>query len=400
MKNKTLLSLIIPTKNRKYTAAIVIKNLVKDFEKYIKNGELEIIIYDTSEENILKNELKEIINHISYRFNAQSLGFCDDFNNAVSDFNGEYACIIGDDDLVLPEIMSFVEWMQLKKIHSVAFKTSALYFWENYSHKIFGKSDSKSLKVYPFDGNMQVFEPQLELEVLLNSGMQNFSTLPKLYYGIVSREKLQELRALLGNLFFGTSPDISIAIGLSTIIATHIVVDYPIFLPGFSAASGSGKSSSGAHFGRLEDHSQTKAFAQNWPTFLPRLYSVQTVWAHSGIETLKKLGMSSEEIRTKLNFSEMYANTLFFNFSKASLIAKEILRLHHMRDYSLFQLFYKIVVKFYRILLIRIYEILLKIGKFGKYKLFLNVNDKEIIEASDCLKKYVIDNKLSIKYDS
>lgn len=58
------------------------------------------------------------------------------------------------------------------------------------------------------------------------------------------------------------------------------IVDYPLILPGSSAASTAGMSATGKHRGELSEVEHFQAFRHlDWPAVIPRFWTVETVWA-------------------------------------------------------------------------------------------------------------------------
>src|SRR5690606_4192891 len=114
-----------------------------------------------------------------------------------------------------------------------------------------GDSDAGRLLVRSFRGGVTSLDPRAELIASARRGFQTFDRLPRIYYGIVRRTRLDQLREHAGGCFFGSSPDISGAVGLAQFVETPVLVDSPIFLPGSSARSGAGLSGLKKHSGSL-----------------------------------------------------------------------------------------------------------------------------------------------------
>jgi hypothetical protein len=135
---------------------------------------------------------------------------------------------------------------------------------------------------------------------------QGTDGLPKIYHGIVKRSLIEQITTASGFMFHGSSPDVSGAIALALISKKFVIIDYPLTIPGASGASNTGRSAVNKHIGKLEDENQTKIFQQSgWSIGVPKFFSVETVWAHAAIETLK----SNQQLNllTKFNFPYLLA---------------------------------------------------------------------------------------------
>jgi hypothetical protein len=83
-------------------------------------------------------------------------------------------------------------------------------------------------------------------------------------------------------------------------------------LPGSSSKSGAGISAEKKHVGRLEDQIQLPINMINqWPINVPKFYSVQTVWAQSGVSAL--IAMERNDILQDYNVPLLHAMAATFN---------------------------------------------------------------------------------------
>ena len=76
----------------------------------LKLPEIEICIQDNSDTDDLRREIESLkSDQVVYNYHAGILSFVDNFSEAVSISHGEYVCMIGDDDGILPNIVEYVE---------------------------------------------------------------------------------------------------------------------------------------------------------------------------------------------------------------------------------------------------------------------------------------------------
>jgi hypothetical protein len=139
---------------------------------------------------------------------------------------------------------------------------------------------------------------------------QGTDGLPKLYHGLVTREMLEEVRRQSGEYFHGSSPDVSMAVALSYVLASRngsfFTIDYPLTIPGASGGSNTGRSAMNTHKGKLDSEKQTRAFiSSGWPCGVPKFFSVETVWAHACLSTLSAMHASYELLN--YNYSRLLA---------------------------------------------------------------------------------------------
>ena len=101
--------------------------------------------------------------------------------------------------------------------------------------KIKGKEkDNGRLEIKKLSLKIKKYSTIGEVEKLMKTGAQNYMelNLPKLYHGIVKRKYLNLIKEKTGNFIGGLSPDIYLAVALSTLIKKIIKIDYPLTIFG------------------------------------------------------------------------------------------------------------------------------------------------------------------------
>ncbi len=278
------LSIVIPTRNRLQYVTHAIKSILN-----IDGDDFELVIHDTSDTRELESYLVENVcdTRLRYYYSEPPLTFSETFNKSVLLSTGEYVCIIGDDDGVNPEIIQATRWAKDQNIEAITPLINISYFWPDFRFKYYKDTDAGCLKVAKFSGNVFFSNVEQEMLACAKGAFQDFSLLPKIYNGIVSRRCLNRVYQSAGSFFFGASPDISGSLAVASYIDRLCVVDYPLVIAGNSALSGSGRSAMKKHVGRLDAEPQTQPFCNTWPDSVPAFYSVQTVWAQAAIEGLR-----------------------------------------------------------------------------------------------------------------
>ena len=280
-----LLSIIIPTKNRQKYCMIAVKEILK-----FKNDVIEVVIQDNSDSDILRGELEALKNRsLKYHYHPGSLSFVDNFSEAVSLATGRYICMIGDDDSVLPNIISVTENANANEYDAIIPGLNAVYCWP--TEKPFIKHAENGYLCLSFVKD-KVYEVNLEkgLTQLLAHGGQGYQgyDLVRLYHGIVKKDCIEEVIRLTGKCFDGLTPDIYISVALSLICKKVLRLGYPITISGICPRSGSSDSATGKHTGKLQDAPHFKGHKNyQWDKKAPLIYSVESIWAETVCHALR-----------------------------------------------------------------------------------------------------------------
>lgn len=288
MENNFLLSIIVPTKNREFYASHTVSQILS-----LQDDRVQVIVQDNSDTTKLFDMLKKYHEdkRLKYNYSSEVLSFVDNFNHAVESADGEYVCIIGDDDAILPQIIKVVEWAKDSGVEAIKPSLNAVYFWPD-SKALKEKVDDGNIFIYGMDISAQKCNPRQEVQKLMNQGAQRYLSLDlvKLYHGIVKRDKLEEVKNRTGKYFGGLSPDIYISVALSLVVNKMVKIDFPLTISGICNKSGSSDSATGKHTGYLEDAPHFRGHdSYEWSSLTPRFYSVDTIWADSALAALVDL---------------------------------------------------------------------------------------------------------------
>jgi glycosyltransferase involved in cell wall biosynthesis len=319
--SKYLLSIVVPTKNRAIYALATLKQVLS-----IQHDNLQLVIQDNSEDTVLKELVADFRNdkRLKYNHTEGNVSFSKNFEIAVSRAEGEYICIIGDDDGINPEIIEFVAAAKSKGIAAIKPELKAIYVWPNCG--IFLKNNPKddgTLFVHHFDGKVNAFSTQMELKKLFQHGGQAYLdlNLVKLYHGIVKKSIINDIIKRLGSCFGGLSPDIYSAVALSCIQERVLTVNYPLTISGIASRSGSADSALGKHTGSLNDAPHLKGQINYiWAEEVPKFYCVETIWADSALAAAKDLKNSI--LLKNFSISALTAYCLFSHFDFRKVIIR------------------------------------------------------------------------------
>lgn len=296
---KYILSIIIPTKNRQKYCLAAIRQILS-----LNLSEIEICIQDNSDTDILRNEISSIASeNIVYNYHEGVLSFVDNFSEAVSLSHGEYLCMIGDDDGILPSIMDMVRFMKGKGIDSLIPSLGAVYYWPS-DNPIVANGEKGVLTLSYLRSKARYTNSQKALLKLLKGAVQNYTSLdmPRLYHGIVKKTCLEDIKEQTGKYFDGLTPDIYMAVALSFVCKKTLRIDTPITISGICPTSGSNDSATGKHTGKLEDAPHFRGHTDyHWDEHIPAFYSVDTIWAETLMQALTMF--KRDDLKSKFNMS-------------------------------------------------------------------------------------------------
>ncbi len=282
-----LLSVAMPTHNRARYAIHAIQSVLAQGDE-----RLELVVSDTSTDGELATWLAAHPAGRDPRLNyfrpAQRLDMTGNHNAAVAACRGEFLCLIGDDDTIGPYALEAAQWALAQGIDVIAPNVVANYVWPDFRSRYFGAGHSSRLYFARHMGGGRLCEARDALALALSQAAQGTDGLPKIYHGLVRRHLMERVRERSGQYFHGSSPDMSGAVGLAACGGRFLEVDFPLSIPGASGGSNTGRSAMNTHKGKLTAESQTSGFAASgWSPGVPKFFSVETVWAHAALETLR-----------------------------------------------------------------------------------------------------------------
>lgn len=302
-----LVSVVVPTHNRSQYAIACIQSLLE-----IHSQQLQLVVHDTSTDEcrLAQWAATQSDPRLRYVHWRERLSMTENHERALALAEGEYICLIGDDDSVSGRIVQVAAFARREGIACLTPRVKAMYSWPDFRTRIYGDAHAGKVYLEAFDGELQKFEAATSLTATLAMACQGTDELPKLYHGLVRRDLLEALRVRQGRVFFGASPDMSAAVGLALLCKQHYVIDLPFTLPGASSGSNTGRSAVNKHKGDLETDPHMRPFKDlQWPEVLPRFFSVETVWAHAAWETLRLT--EADVWLERFNLRRLYALCLF-----------------------------------------------------------------------------------------
>ena len=275
-----LLSIVIPTCDRQhyaYAAAAQARSACP---------EAQIVIHDNSESDMLRALLLDL--DVVYKHCPKKKSFVGNFSAACSLAAGEYICVIGDDDGILPNIEKLVRSLSECNIDACVPEKAPAYFWP----KSFGH-ESGELIVHAVDGSARKIDASINLLDFIRHGCVDYlqRDFVRSYHGIVKRDLYEKVKSKVGDYFSGLSPDIYGAMALSCIAENVISISYPVTIAGACVKSATVQADSGKHVGALNEAPHLKGRpGYEWTMGVPKFYSVETIWADSAMAALRDMG--------------------------------------------------------------------------------------------------------------
>ncbi len=291
-----LLSVIIPTKNRQYTAVFAVRSVLN-----IQSDDVEVVVQDCSDDASLGEmiSLEFAGDHRIKYFHSgtDTISLTQNWNFAIANAKGKYIAGIGDDDAVLPYCLDVAVWLD-KNDHDAALGPILTYIWKD----AYIGSFSNSRLTHATNYSGEIFQVDLQEEFLKKSLLCGFGYtegLPNIYHGIVKRSLFEENRLACGHCLDGTSFDVYNSIMLPQYADSFYYVDFPLTLRGVSGKSNANRIVSKkfqAHFNEFKN--------LHIPDILPRTLNAEVSIGESTIVALQDTGRN--DLISKLCFAIVF----------------------------------------------------------------------------------------------
>jgi glycosyltransferase involved in cell wall biosynthesis len=391
MKNRPILSIIVPTRNRAKYAAPLIRSLTK-----IPSDQLEIVIHDNSDNTELEDAVKAGIRdpRLIYAHVWERMDAIANFDGGVDLSHGDYVTLLGDDDGVNPEIVEGASWAQAKGLDSLITTRPAQYRWPDKKERLYGLRQAGELTVRPFTGKSRPIDPEYAMKKCARIAGSSILELPKVYYGLARRECLDKVKRKAGTYFPGPSPDQAGAMALANYVERGRLVDYPLFLPGASTAGVAGWVAKGTHQGRLEDYPHLpRNYVWDWSRIVPRFFSDSTIWGEDIVRALRSVGR--EDILRQFNVPLLHAKCAVFNPAYLKVTLRNLLPALRELEQGYFTGMLKFLYSYGRVWGYRADFLVANVKHiFFRDRLFTQKGVNDIEEATQALERYLLDRRL------
>ena len=298
IKHNPLLSIVIPTRNREKYCIEAIKDILRYNEDCF-----ELVVQDNSDSEQIKEYIQEHPDErLRYYRIEGRLNSVINIRTCLDYAEGEYVCMIGDDDSILPNIFSITKWAKENGIKAVCPSNNPAFYWE-YDGSLEGR-----LITQPVNCRYKWARPDNRLKALLKGGIIDYQqySLPRVYHGLMHRDILKSIKTKTGHVIGGLSPDIYLAVSSCFYVDKYIITNFPISIQGACVQS----TSVGNPRGKFEEmpHLWNRG-ESHWDELIPKYNSSQTIWAETALKAITENG-KDEEYRSL--FDKRYFMTVFW----------------------------------------------------------------------------------------
>ena len=211
-------SIVIPTYNdsSKFIGPTIETCLEQNYKNY------EVIVYQDKVEQNVKDKIKSYENvKLSFYSGDERLSITKNWEKAISFARGDYIIFLGHDDGLLQHALRDLN----KIINKFKFK---LIRYERLNLNL-GYYGTKSYFEIPLIRGNHIKNGKKIIKEVINF-KKNYTELPMLYNSAVSKELIQKLKSVSGNVFDSKNPDIYSGISLAYISNKFFSVGRPMIV--------------------------------------------------------------------------------------------------------------------------------------------------------------------------
>ena len=304
-KQAPLLSIVIPTKNRYETLLPTLAALLEN----IQGRCYEIVVQDNSDDphRALEFVAAKSDPRIEYIHCQKRMSIVENTELALERARGRFVTFIGDDDFVVPDILSYVRDFDSRGIDAVIYPP-CYYWWPSVIFSAPSAYHRPGAFWYPrsVSKSERRVDTKAELKRVADAGAVALFDLPRVYHGLIRTDVLKALKTRAGAYVNGASPDMALAVGVASELSSHIKIEIPLSVYGASKNSGGGWTASGTHYGQISDQAHLpRSTIDGWSQYLPPIWSEHTIYLQTVIEVFRALRQPSE-----IKYESFYASML------------------------------------------------------------------------------------------
>jgi hypothetical protein len=278
--SNTTLSVIIPTKNRHE----LLLQLILALDGKLPHR-IQYVIHDNSDHAL---ELPTLTQPERWRYahDPNKLSFGQNFSKALAMAQGDFVCMMGDDDWALHgHLLQAMDRCESEQADIVVTPNMDLLFHPGTSTRWSGQYQQLSLVRLKSLGRMLIalmyWISRLSTGIKLFWLLQpDLWTAPRVYFGLVRRQSLLDsLPAMQAGQNIFLSPD-SFMMGAVSRMGRRLYLTKPMVLVGTSARSGSQLSNVRRHVGSIRHHPNlAETDLQRLPANTPDYFFPEVFWA-------------------------------------------------------------------------------------------------------------------------
>lgn len=224
-------TVIIPTRERADTLRWSLETCTaQDY------GNFEIIVSD----NFSQDETRQIVesngdSRIRYINTGRRVSMTGNYEFALRHATGDYVCVIGDDDGLMPTALDRLNRMLSGgEIDAVTWK-KPFYFWNQW-HQV-ERRNTLHLELKTESEEFDASEMLHKLFTFSPEHSFHFSELASLYHGFVKTEIINRLRSADGRFFYSSAPDVYASLAVTSAIKKFRRSAQPLTMHGISQHS-------------------------------------------------------------------------------------------------------------------------------------------------------------------
>ena len=222
-------SIVIPTRNRPNYLEHTLKSAIHQ-----DNKNYEIIVADNSTDNKTELVVRRMESpSIKYYRTGGNLSMSANWEFGVGRAKGLFVSLIGDDDAVMPFLVSKIITLHQKFEPDVVFWREHIYIWPNNNDP--GRVDFLSPK-----GSDSIYTVKDKIEWVLRTGGSGLKSVPMIYHSAVKKTLLDKIYKDCHGLFPTAQPDVYNGFTLAANKPKVILSGEALSISGWSPVSNSG----------------------------------------------------------------------------------------------------------------------------------------------------------------
>lgn len=306
---RPLVSVVVPTYNRYQYLYECVKTLCS-----IDSNQIEFIIQDNTAENEEFVDFVEKLNdcRLKYYHRKDHVSVVENCDMGVRHAQGDYVCMIGDDDTVCSSIIKAAKFLKENDIEGCCFPFPG-FNWPDMTFEN-GKSEEPNM-FFRNEADGKITEIGAKKELKENGCRGGLGDkMPRLYHSMVAKACLDRIYDKVGTYFPGPSPDMANAVATCLEIRNCVYLSDYLIVSGYGRESARGEGNRNQHYGRIQDKPWLpKDTMEKWDSNLPQIFSGETIIAQSATQALKTYGADKEY---KFDYSGVFA-TFFWHHPDA-----------------------------------------------------------------------------------
>jgi len=293
------ISIIIPTRERAMYLGASIRTALN-----IEDDNIEVIVSDNaSDDNTREIVEAETDPRLIYLPSDRRMSMRENFNRSLNASSGDYVIFIGDDDSILSNQFQFLRRILDEQTPDGISWVKATYGWpvQNSGPK------SGGIRFYRQEtyGKPFSYDPQNDIDTLLNCKLAQLNPAPNIYHGCVSRKYLDRIAPEPNIYFDSVIPDVNFQYRCNFVGGKFLHSHHQFSINGYSPASNGGSqvtSKPGTLGEKIAKQFEAENRTDSYDDIIDHATTIQMVY-FATLETLRERGGFSNKAP---NLTEWY----------------------------------------------------------------------------------------------